>query len=414
MYTGHISEVGHVAALDALSLEVIAPATAARLSAGDPIAVHGVNLVVAERGDERLRVHLSEETRHRSTLGGLAPGDGVNLETPLRHGAPVEGHLVQGNVSAVGKVLRVDDESPGRRVWIRPPRRTLDELRAKGSVALDGVSLTVAEISRDRFSVVLVPTTCARTTLDTLTPGRRVNIEPDVVTRVAVDAQARAAVSKLVSPRPWSGWVHGAAGVSKAVEQIAAGGAVVVWDPHREGEGDVIVAGERITPEHFVFVLTQACGHTTVPCAPEVLERLEIGPIPGRGDAKGTAMHCPVDIVERCIPESERHRFTGTGVSAFERAATVARLADSRSAPDDFAAPGHVFPLRAHPGGLAERQGHTEATVALCRAAGLAPVGICCEIMARDGRMAGTAELERLALEWELPLVGIDDLVRHL
>jgi 3,4-dihydroxy 2-butanone 4-phosphate synthase/3,4-dihydroxy 2-butanone 4-phosphate synthase/GTP cyclohydrolase II len=118
----------------------------------------------------------------------------------------------------------------------------------------------------------------------------------------------------------------------------------------------------------------------------------------------GTAFHVSVDLAAG----------TGTGVSAEERAATVRRLADPEARPGDFLQPGHVFPLRARDGGLAERGGHTEAGVALCRAAGLAPVAVVCEVMNPDGRMAGEADLERFALRWGLPMVAIGDLALAL
>jgi 3,4-dihydroxy 2-butanone 4-phosphate synthase/3,4-dihydroxy 2-butanone 4-phosphate synthase/GTP cyclohydrolase II len=101
---------------------------------------------------------------------------------------------------------------------------------------------------------------------------------------------------------------------------------------------------------------------------------------------------------------------TGTGVSASERAATVRRLTHPGARPGDFLRPGHVFPLRARPGLLAERAGHTEATVAACVAAGLPPVGVCCEVMNPDGVMAGAADIEAAALRWGLPLIDVTDL----
>ena len=101
-------------------------------------------------------------------------------------------------------------------------------------------------------------------------------------------------------------------------------------------------------------------------------------------------------------------------MSPAERAATVRRLARPEARPEDFLRPGHVFPLRARPGLLAERRGHTEAAVALCRAAGVPPVAAICEVMTPDGDMAGDAELERFSLRWGLPMVGVDDLAAWL
>ncbi|MFA1550570.1 riboflavin synthase [Actinomadura chokoriensis] len=402
MFTGHIREIGEVVAVDQDSITVKAPGVGAEPGS---ICVNGVGLTVASGGDA-LVARLSGETLRRSTLDRIRQGAPVNVEGPLVLGDPIRGHLVQGDVDAVGKVVRVDGEGAMRRVWIKPPERFLSLIVAKGQVAVDGVSLTVAEVARDRFAVALVPLTLETTTLAHLSSGDRVNLESDLVTRLArrwTDGAGRA-VTGVVAALAWAGRVCGGRGVQQAVAQIAAGGAVVVWDPDREAEGDVVFAGARLRPEAFTFLLTQVCGHPTVPCAPEILDRLEIEPVPGPGDRHGTRPHIPVDLAAG----------TGTGVSAAERAATVRRLADPDARPDDFLRPGHVFPLSARPGGLAERAGHTEATVALCEAAGLPPVGVCCEVMNADGTMAKAADLEIAALRWGLPLVDVSDLRGHL
>jgi 3,4-dihydroxy 2-butanone 4-phosphate synthase/3,4-dihydroxy 2-butanone 4-phosphate synthase/GTP cyclohydrolase II len=406
VYTGFIGEVARIVAVGADHLEVDAPKAAGRLRAGGSFSVAGVCVSAEEIDGETIRCSLSEETRRRSTLGELAPGTRVNVELPLAAGDALEGHLVQGHVDAVGKVTRVDGQGAGRRVWIRPPERLAKELVAKGSIAVDGVSLTIAEIVRDRFSVALVPSTLESTTLGALEVGDRVNLETDLIGKLAArhGAATQAALARSVARVPWAGVVSGALGVEKVVAQIAAGGAALVWDPEREGEGDVIVSGFALKPETMTFILTQACSHPTVPCDRARLDRLGILPMPGAGDHQGTAMHVSVDLAS-C---------TGTGVSAAERAATIRRLADPQARPEDFVAPGHVFPLAARPGLLRERGGHTEATVALCRAAGVPTVGVCCEVMNRDGSMAGPAELERFALEWGLPLIEIGELTRRL
>jgi 3,4-dihydroxy 2-butanone 4-phosphate synthase len=413
MFTGRIIEVGTVAEAGDGRLWVEAPKAAGWLAAGASVGVSGVCLSVVEVEGPSVRLDVTPETAHRSTAGRLAAGDRVNVELPLRVGDPLDGHLVQGHVDAVGKVVRVDDEAgelageaPGRRVWIRPPRRFLDEVVAKGSVAVDGVSLTVAEVVRDRFSVALIPTTRAETTLGALTEGDRVNLESDLVVKAAgeVHGAARLVVERTVAALPWAGELRGARGVEKAAAQMAAGGGVVVHDPDREGEADVVFAGVRLRPESFVFLLTQACGHTTVPCDLARLERLEIPPMPGAGDRHGTAYHVSVDLAAG----------DGTGVSAPERAATVRRLAHPEARAGDFLRPGHVFPLAGRDGGLAVRRGHTEASLALCEAAGLPTVAVVCELMGADGLMLGGAASERFALRWGLPMVGVDDLAAHL
>jgi 3,4-dihydroxy 2-butanone 4-phosphate synthase/3,4-dihydroxy 2-butanone 4-phosphate synthase/GTP cyclohydrolase II len=406
VYTGFIQEIGVLEEQGPAGIAVRAPKTCAGLERGGSVNVAGVCVSAEDVVGGVFRARLSEETRRRSVLGEAPVAGLVNLELPLHAGDALQGHLVQGHVDAVGKVMRVEEEAAGRRLWIRPPERFLGELLAKGSVAVDGVSLTVAEVVRDRFSVALVPSTLTATTLGRLSGGERVNLEGDLVGKLVARSGVRAprVLADTIARLPWAGEMRGALGVEKVVRQIAAGGPVVVWDPNRECEGDVIAAGAELAPELFRFVLTQACGHPCVPCDRARLERLEIPPMPGPGDRQGTAMHVSIDLAEA----------TGTGVSAAERAATVRRLAHPEARPGDFVRPGHVFPLAARPGGLRERAGHTEVTVALCRAAGLPAVGLCCEIMGHDGRMAGPGELERLALEWGLPLVDVGELVARL
>ncbi|MGZ0149466.1 3,4-dihydroxy-2-butanone-4-phosphate synthase [Kribbella sp. WER1] len=360
MFTGRIENVGTVAGVAG---EVLRVASDVAVAPGGAVCLDGIRFTAAPAPLGELRVVVTDETRRRTTLDRVAAGLRMNVERPVAIGDRIDGHLIQGHVEGVGRVLRVDREPAGHRVWLKPPERLLSQLVAKTSIAVDGVSITVAEVLKDRFSVVLVPNMLTKTTLGALAAGDRVNLESDLLVRMARDGHGPE-LMRAVAQLPWAGQLSGEAGVQKVVAQIAAGGGVVVWDPTAEAEGDVVFAGERFRPEAMRFLLTQACGHTTVPCAPEVLQRLKIGPIPGDGDRQGTAMH--------------------------------------------------VFPLAARPGLPAERGGHTEATVALCKAAGLAPVGVCCEVMRTDGVMAGPADLEQFALRWELPMINIHDLARWL
>lgn len=406
MYRGCITEVGTVVEHGDARIVVGAPKSSGELEVGGSVNVAGVCLSAETVGPSTFSATFSDETARRSTLGELAVGARVNVELPLVVGDSLQGHLVQGHVDAVGKVVRIADEGRSRRVWIKPAERVLRELAAKGSIAIDGVSLTVAEIVRDRFSVALIPSTLETTTLASLDVGARVNIESDLIGKLAqrYGGQAQASLAAVIGSLPWAGIVTGRTGVEKVVNQLAAGGTVLVWDPSREGEGDVIAAGHDLRPETLVFFLTQACGHTTVPCDLERLERLEIPPMAGRGDRHGTAHHLSIDLAAS----------TGTGVSAPERAATIRRLAHAEARPDDFLRPGHVFPLGARAGGLQERAGHTEAATELCRAAGLPEVAAICEVMSLDGTMSGSSELERFALRWGLPMIDIGDLVAWL
>jgi 3,4-dihydroxy 2-butanone 4-phosphate synthase len=407
MYSGRISEIGTVTETGA-RLVVYAPKTVSGLAVGGSVNVNGTCLsaVHVDESTGCLAAEVSAETATRSTLAGLAVGATVNLELPLRVGDPLDGHLVQGHTDAIGKVARVEDENAGsRRVWIRPPRRFLDEIVAKGSVAVDGVSLTVAETLADRFSVALIPATLRETTLAGLQPDQRVNLESDLFVKSAGDLwrSAHTVAARTLSALPWAGELTGPAAIDKCAAQLAAGGGVLIYDPDREAEADVVFAGALLRPESMAFLLTQACGHTTVPCDRQRLDRLEITPLPGAGDRHGTAPHVPVDLAAG----------SGTGVSAHERAATIRRLAHPKATPADFLRPGHVFPLAGRPGGLAERRGHTEASLALCQAAGLPTVAVICEVMGPDGHMLTGSAVERFALSWSLPLISIDELAAY-
>ena len=408
MYSGRISEIGTVIETGS-RLIIEARKTTAGLSAGGSVNVNGTCLSAdrVDRGAGRFEVAISAETATRTALTDLAAGAGVNLELPLRVGDALDGHLVQGHTDAIGKVARIDTELGGAlRVWIRPPKRFLDEIVAKGSVAVDGVSLTVAEVMTDRFSVALIPVTLTETTLAELRPEQRVSLESDLFVKSAQDAwqSARQVASRTLAALPWAGELTGQAGVDKCAAQLAAGGGVLIYDEDREAEADVVFAGARLRPESMGFLLTQVCGHTTVPCDRTRLDRLEIGPMPGAGDRHGTAYHVSVDLAAG----------TGTGVSAHDRAATIRRLAHPDATPADFLRPGHVFPLAGRPGGLAERTGHTEASLALCAAAGLPTVAAICEVMGPDGHMLNGSGVERFALAWSLPLISIRQLAACL
>lgn len=185
MFSGRIIEVGTVVE-PGPRLVVEASKTAGGLDVGGSVCVSGTCLSAVAVNEGWFRADLSEETVHRTTLAELRSGDRVNLELPLRVGDPLDGHLVQGHTDAVGKVTGIDEDvAGGRRVWIRPPRRFMDEVLAKGSIAVDGVSLTAAEVLRDRFSVALIPITLRDTTLGLLGVGDRVNLESDLLVKSA-------------------------------------------------------------------------------------------------------------------------------------------------------------------------------------------------------------------------------------
>jgi 3,4-dihydroxy 2-butanone 4-phosphate synthase/GTP cyclohydrolase II len=192
--------------------------------------------------------------------------------------------------------------------------------------------------------------------------------------------------------------------VQRAVAALAAGGMVVVVDDaDREDEGDLVLAAGTATPEQVAFVVRHSTG---ILCAPMTAERADQLRLPqmvaDNTDSHGTAFTVTVD-----------HAGCGTGVSAADRARTFRALADPGTRPDDLRRPGHVFPLRARPGGVLVRAGHTESAVDLLTLAGQEPVGLIGEIVGDDGVMLRGEALQRFAAEHDLPMLAIADLVRY-
>ena len=189
MFTGIVRELGRVAAVDGqaggVRLEVEAPATAATAAIGDSVSISGACLTVVAVSDGRLAFDAVRETLQRTSLARTEPGSRVNVEPALRAGDPLGGHYVQGHVDAVGRVRSVSREGEGgaARVWVDAPPELLRYCVEKGSVTVDGVSLTVAAIDGSGFEVALVPHTLAATTLGELQPGHEVNLEADVLAK---------------------------------------------------------------------------------------------------------------------------------------------------------------------------------------------------------------------------------------
>ena len=184
MFTGIVRELGRVEAFDGSRLVVAAPETAATAGLGDSVAVAGVCLTVVANEDGRLSFDAVPETLSRTALGSLRPGGAVNVEPSLRVGDPLGGHVVQGHVDAVGRVRSVTPEGDGRRVWVDAPETVVRYCIEKGSIAVDGASLTIAAFDDDGFEVALIPHTLAVTTLGSLEPGDEVNLEADVLGKV--------------------------------------------------------------------------------------------------------------------------------------------------------------------------------------------------------------------------------------
>lgn len=192
--------------------------------------------------------------------------------------------------------------------------------------------------------------------------------------------------------------------IEEAIDALKAGKLIVVLDAEdRENEGDIIAAAETCTTEQMNIMASYAKGLICTPIGENVAKRLNLPPmVLNNTDNHETAFTVSVDHVE-----------TGSGISAVERALTARKIADPNSKPEDFRRPGHMFPLVAKPGGVLEREGHTEATVDFMRLAGLKEVGLCCEIMEDNGEMMRRDRIRELATKLGAPLVNIEMLKEY-
>ncbi len=192
--------------------------------------------------------------------------------------------------------------------------------------------------------------------------------------------------------------------IEEALEALRQGRIILVTDdPDRENEGDFICAAQFATTENINFMATHGKGLICMPMSEEYVRRLQFPQM----------VSCNTDNHETAFTVSIDHVSTTTGISAAERSVTAMKCVDENAKAQDFRRPGHMFPLLARKNGVLERNGHTEATVDLCRLAGLKECGLCCEIMREDGTMMRTQELKGLAKQWNMPFTTIKDLQNY-
>lgn len=192
--------------------------------------------------------------------------------------------------------------------------------------------------------------------------------------------------------------------IEEALEALRQGRIILVTDdPDRENEGDFICAAQFATTENINFMATHGKGLICMPMSGEYVRRLQFPQM----------VSCNTDNHETAFTVSIDHVSTTTGISAAERSVTAMKCVDENAKAQDFRRPGHMFPLLARKNGVLERNGHTEATVDLCRLAGLKECGLCCEIMREDGTMMRTQELKGLAKQWNMSFITIKDLQNY-
>lgn len=419
MFTGIIAAVGTVESLqpvyngageiDSALLTLYAGPIIDDLEHGGSLAVNGVCLTATRTQDLTpgyFAADMMGETLRRTNLGALVPGARVNLERCMAANGRFDGHVVQGHVDGMGTVLSITDHESWRTIRFSLPQELASHLAEKGSITVSGVSLTVTAVSaagasNPWFEVGLIPATLEATNLGALTEGDSVNLETDALAKYV----QRILEVRELTPAPQSRRQE-LASVEAAVEAVRGGGAVVVVDDeNRENEGDIIFAAEHATPELMAFTVRYTSGVICTPMPAERADALGLPPMTAHNeDAKGTAYTVSCDA----------RAGVSTGISAADRALTARTLAAPHTQPEDLTRPGHVFPLRAVPGGVRQRAGHTEAAVELSQLAGLSGVGVIAELVHDSGEMMRFDALAAFAAEHQLPMITIEALVDYL
>lgn len=187
MFTGIVTSLGTVRKArnraGILDLEIAAPGLARQIEIGDSVSVNGVCLTATRTSRRTFSTQAMNETLDVTTTGTLVKGSAVNLELAARFSDRIGGHMVQGHIDHTGPVVRVEDHEGVRRIWFEPPEDVLRYLVSKGSIAIDGVSLTIVEVGLTSFQVALIPHTLEITTLKDLVVGSEVNLEVDVIAK---------------------------------------------------------------------------------------------------------------------------------------------------------------------------------------------------------------------------------------
>jgi 3,4-dihydroxy 2-butanone 4-phosphate synthase/GTP cyclohydrolase II len=362
-----------------------------------------VCLTVVALDDAAVDLEVMPQTLSFTDLGELSPGDRVNLEPAMGASDRFGGHTVLGHVDGVATVVSTKDEGIATRYTLTPDISLMRYIAAQGSVALDGISLTVAHVEPSSFDVAIIPHTQEATVIGSREVGSHMNLEVDVAARYNEQLMSGtfsiADIAELLDAQAAQHLTTDT--VEDAIAAIRDGGLIVVMDDEsRENEGDLICAAQDLDPQILNDMASYAKGLICMPMTAQRALQLDLDPMNAHNtDNHHTAFTVSID-----------HESTTTGISAFDRAATARAAALSTATAAQFRKPGHMFPLVARPGGVLERNGHTEATVDLVRLAGKGEVGLCCEVMAEDGSMMRRPELMAFAKLHGWPVITIAQL----
>ena len=369
MFTGIITDIGTVAKVDPRGdtrIRLRSAYAADSIDLGASIACDGVCLTVVDKGSEGdgswFDTDASAETLAKTTLGTWAEGTRVNLERALKVGDELGGHIVSGHVDGTATVTAIRDEGDSTRMTFEVPSEFSKFIAEKGSVALNGTSLTVNEVDGNTFGVNLIPHTKDHTTWGTIRQGDRINLEIDTLAPLC--GASGSGGTNFMSDEHYKDAIST---IDEIIDDARNGRMFILVDHEdRENEGDLVIPAQMATPDAINFMATHGRGLICLTLTSERLDALGL-PLMAASNSSRHETAFTISI--------EAREGVTTGISAHDRARTVSVAIDPTKGAPDIATPGHIFPLRARDGGVLVRAGHTEAAVDISRLAGLKPLG---------------------------------------
>lgn len=362
------------------------------LNIGDSICINGVCLTVISIDKDFVYFFVMIETISKTTFDIIDKNvtHKANLELGLSVDNKYDGHFVLGHVHGTAIICDIVKNIDNSHDFFITLADVYNIIKYD-CVTINGISLTVADVIGDKFKVCIIPHTYNNTTLSLLKVGDEVNIESNIKsdnsTQVKLEYKSEADI------------------ISKAIAQLKLGKPVIVMDDdNRENEGDLIIPAEFMTSDMTTFFVNNTTGILCVSLENQRANKLGLGHIMSNNtDANKTPFGIPCD-----------HKSCKTGVSSDERTTTIKHLANNDAIESDFTRPGHMQILISSPAGLFDRRGHTEASVELCRLAGVTRVASLAELVNRNGTMMRYDDCVKFSIEHDLLLITIEQIKKYI
>ncbi len=377
------------------------------LDVGESLAVDGVCMTVQHIEKGTVYFDVLPATIEKTTISSFFENRTVNLERPLAFNGRLGGHIVQGHVDGRGVVASIDNTSGIIKITLEKELHT--HCIEGGSIAINGVSLTIAKLHATLIEIHLIPETLSRTNLSELKEDESVNIECDVLSRYAThqNTVGREEIGAPLGSESGT-FVADRVAIQKVgncLEAIRQGEMIIIFDEAtRENEGDFFVPAQRVTAKDVTFMAKKGSGLICAPISADIAKSLDLFPM----TSDNTSLHNTMYTIS-----VDARKGTKTGISSEERAHCMRLLGDPQSRAEDFVKPGHIFPLLANSGGLKKRQGHTEAAIFLAEAAGYTAAGVICEILDEQGNPMRFKELQAFAKKHHMHLISIADMLAY-